>query len=168
MPEQPILYEQLTGIEFTRFIAALYTCTLSEKNEERIQHYFEKFEMTPYANRQIRHYSQGMKRKISLIAVLSYDPPILMLDEPTNGLDPKGIRQINSLLRELADRSKTVFVSTHILPIAEKLCDRLAIIDKGQLIAEGSLAELRQKSQMTTDLEEIFLNLTNPGNAETL
>ena len=133
----------------------------------------EQLELTDAADDQIKGYSYGMQKKILLISVLVHHPQILFLDEPTSGLDPRSARTVREILRERCERGSTVFMTTHILEIAERICDRVGIISKGQLIAVGTLAELQQKRQgyhgrpvdggqgSTETLEDIFLDLTN-------
>jgi ABC-2 type transport system ATP-binding protein len=112
----------------------------------------------------IDSYSHGMKQKAALAAALIHDPKVLVLDEPTVGLDPKSARLIKDILRQLADRGAAVFLSTHILEIAERMCDRIGIIDHGNLVAQGTMDELRSMGKSGSSLEDIFLSLT--GGAE--
>jgi ABC-2 type transport system ATP-binding protein len=123
------------------------------------------FELDNAADALIETYSQGMRQKIALSAVLIHEPAVLFLDEPTNGLDPRSARLVKDVLRHIRDRGATVFMTTHVLEIAEQMCDRVGILRDGRLIALGSLSELRQSQEMPgASLESIFLNLT--GSAE--
>ncbi len=127
----------------------------------RINHLAGLFDLTDRLDELIQSFSHGMKQKCALIAALIHDPAILILDEPTQGLDPKSARNLKDLLKGLVKQGKTVFMSTHILEIAEAMCDRIGIIHYGKLIALGTINELRQQAQSTDrSLEDIFLQLT--------
>ena len=160
MPDTPHLYETLTGRQFVRFIADLYEID-PQRSEQRMEELFAAFELTDTADALIKSYSYGMQKKILLTAVLVHEPRVLFLDEPTSGLDPKSARITKELLRECCDQGGTVFMTTHILEIAERVCDRIGIINAGKLVAVGTMEELRQ-SRAATDLslEDIFLELT--------
>ena len=171
MPDTPQLYEALTGRQFVRMIADLYGMP-PKKAENEIGILLEQLELADAADDQIKAYSYGMQKKILLISLLVHHPQILFLDEPTSGLDPKSARTVREILRERCEQGCTVFMTTHILEIAERICDRVGIISKGQLIAIGTLAELQQKQRelhtqpteinphQTETLEDIFLDLT--------
>jgi ABC-2 type transport system ATP-binding protein len=164
LAENAFLYEKLTGREFLRFIAGLYRVR-RDKQEARIDRLLGVFDLKGKADELIESYSKGMRQKISIAALLVHQPRVLFLDEPTNGLDPKSARLIKDVLRELCRQGTTVFMSTHILEIAEQMCDRVGIIDQGRLVAQGSLAELRAGAGGSgSTLEDIFLELT--GGAE--
>jgi ABC-2 type transport system ATP-binding protein len=157
VPDEPFLYERLSAREFFDFIGALYSvpaATVARCADELI----ERFELTAAADQLIESYSLGMRQKVSVIAALLHDPPLMMLDEPLVGLDPRGARTLKDLLRERADRGG-VLVSTHLLDVAERLCDRVVILHRGRKLAEGSLAELRGGRADAT-LEDVFLELT--------
>ena len=170
MPDTPQLYEALTGRQFVRMIADLYEVPPRQaENEMRIL--LDQLELVDAADDQIKGYSYGMQKKILLISLLVHHPKILFLDEPTSGLDPRSARTVREILRERCEQGCTVFMTTHILEIAERICDRVGIISKGQLIAVGTLSELQQKqrdlqthstdvNQPTETLEDIFLDLT--------
>ncbi len=159
MPEFMVLYERLSGREFLEFLGVLYKRNPNQLRQE-MNELLVRFDLGSAADRPIGSYSQGMKRKLSLIATLIKESSILLLDEPTNGLDPNGIVQVKELLRSIAAKGKTVVVSTHILEMAEKLCDRLGIIVGGKLIYVGTVTELRKRMGMdTASLEEIFIKL---------
>ncbi len=158
--DTPFLYEKLTAREFLQFLADIYKIERPVA-QKRIQQLFELFELENKADELIESYSFGMKRKCALCGALIHDPKVLLLDEPTSGLDPKSIRNIKQVLLELVKRGVTIFMSTHILEIAENMGDRLGIINKGELIACGTMAELRAKShENKQSLEDIFLELT--------
>ncbi len=160
-PEQAFLYEKLTGQEFLKFIATIYRLpgALAQK---RISQLTELFELDDRGIDFIEDYSHGMKQKISLIAALLHDPAVLFLDEPTVGLDPKSVKNLKDLLQGLVKKGKTVFMSTHILEIAETMCDRIGIINQGNLVAFGSPEEIKSSNQqLSGSLEDIFLKLTH-------
>ncbi len=160
LAEHAFLYEKLTGREFLRFIAGLYSVP-HDRSEARIDRLLELFDLKDKTNELIEGYSKGMRQKLGIAGLLVHQPKVLFLDEPTNGLDPKSARLIKDVLRQLCDQGATVFMSTHILEIAEHMCDRVGIINQGRLVAQGTLAELRQRSQAPgSSLEDIFLQLT--------
>ena len=160
MPDTPHLYETLTGRQFVRFMADIYRIE-SKRSEKRMEELLEMFDLTNAADNLIKSYSYGMQKKILLTAVLVHEPRILFLDEPTSGLDPRSARTVKEILRALCDRGCTVFMTTHILEIAERICDRIGIIHNGKLIAVGTMNELRQSnSTVELSLEDIFLELT--------
>jgi ABC-2 type transport system ATP-binding protein len=170
VPDQPNLYPKLTARELLRFVADLYGVA-GLQVERRIEELLRLFDLTTAADDTIDSYSHGMRQKTSLASALIHDPKALVLDEPTVGLDPKSARLIKDILRQLAERGATVFLSTHILEIAENMCDRIGIIHQGRLIAVGSMAELRalpkegqNVGRGESRLEDIFLSLT--GGAE--
>jgi ABC-2 type transport system ATP-binding protein len=164
VPDTPNLYAKLTGRELLRFVSDLYNLDHSQV-AHRIDELLRMFDLTTAADDTVDSYSHGMQQKTALAAALMHDPKVLVLDEPTVGLDPKSARLIKDILRQLADRGAAVMLSTHILEIAERMCDRIGIINKGQLIAVGSMAELRMLDKTgLASLEDIFLSLT--GGAE--
>jgi ABC-2 type transport system ATP-binding protein len=164
VPDTPNLYGKLTGRELLRFVGDLYSLDrqrLAQRSEELLR----VLDLTEAADQTIDSYSHGMQQKASLAAALMHDPKVLVLDEPTVGLDPKSARLIKDILRQMAERGTAVFLSTHILEIAERMCDRIGIIDKGALVAVGTMTELRALGKAgETSLEDIFLGLT--GGAE--
>ena len=164
VPDTPNLYAKLTGRELLRFVGDLYNLDRQQVTR-RIDELLRILDLTAAANDTIDSYSHGMQQKASLAAALVHDPRVLVLDEPTVGLDPKSARLIKDILRQLAERGAAVMLSTHILEIAERMCDRIGIINKGQLVAIGTMDELRHLGQSgETSLEDIFLGLT--GGAE--
>jgi ABC-2 type transport system ATP-binding protein len=164
VPDTPNLYAKLTGRELLRFVGDLYGLDRGQA-ARRIDELLRMFDLAAAADDTIDSYSHGMQQKTSLAAALMHDPRVLVLDEPTVGLDPKSARLIKDILRQMADRGAAVMLSTHILEIAERMCDRVGIIDHGQLIAVGTMDELRAMSSSgEASLEDIFLGLT--GGAE--
>ena len=159
LPEWPQLYEKLTAREFLHFVADLRKMD-GRQRRVRMDYFLQLFEMADKADDLIETYSRGMRQKIAISAVLLHDPKIAFLDEPTNGLDPKGARIVKDLLRDLCDRGGAVFMTTHILDVAEKMCDRVGIIKDAELIAVGELDALRKQTQRGGSLEDIFLELT--------
>jgi len=160
LPDTPHLYETLTGRQFVRFIADLYEIE-PKRSEQRMNELFELFDLMESADDLIRGYSHGMKKKLLLTSVIVQEPKVMFLDEPTSGLDPKSARIAKEILRALCDRGCTTFMTTHILEIAERMCDRIGIINKGKLIAVGTMEELRQSGEVNgLSLEDIFLDLT--------
>ncbi len=159
VPDEPTLYPKLTGRELLRFVGDLYGID-SAQVDRRTEELLRLFDLTAAADDTIDSYSHGMRQKASLAAALVHDPKVLVLDEPTVGLDPRSARLIKDILRQLAGRGAAVFLSTHILEIAENMCDRIGIINQGRLIAAGTMAELRTLGQGQSSLEDIFLSLT--------
>jgi ABC-2 type transport system ATP-binding protein len=160
VPESPRLYEFLTGLEYLDFVGDIYGLDASEK-KARIEEYLEAMELEGREGDMISSYSQGMKQKIALISAFLHKPKLLLLDEPLNGLDPRSARIVKDLLRELKLQGVTTIMSTHVLEIAQAMCDRIAIMYQGRLLALGNMKELRQKARLPgSDLEDIFLKLT--------
>ncbi len=163
VPDTPNLYSKLSARELLRFVGDLYSMDVGKINH-RIEELLRLFSLDDVGDNLIDSYSHGMQQKASLAAALMHDPKVLVLDEPTVGLDPKSARLIKDVLRQLAERGSAVFVTTHILEIAERMCDRIGIINKGKLVAIGTMDELRTIQHGETSLEDIFLSLT--GGAE--
>ena len=160
MAEQPFLYDKLTGREFLRFIADVYGVPRRDR-DHRLVELLRLFELEPVADALIESYSGGMRQKVALASVLIHQPPVLFLDEPTNALDPRSARVVKDVLRDICVRGATVFMTTHILAVAEQMCDRVAILNDGKLIAIGTLPELRARLDAhDASLEDIFLGLT--------
>jgi ABC-2 type transport system ATP-binding protein len=160
MAERPFLYEKLTGLEFLRFMADVYAVPRRIR-DERAASLLEIFELSDAANMLIEAYSQGMRQKIAISSVLIHEPKVLFLDEPTNGLDPRSARIVKDVLREICDRGATVFMTTHVLEIAEQMCDRVGILNDGRLIAVGTMSQLRRDhGRPEASLEDLFLELT--------
>jgi len=164
VPDTPNLYAKLTGRELLRFVGDLYDLD-RQHMVQRTEELLRVLDLGEAADNTIDSYSHGMQQKASLAAALMHDPKVLVLDEPTVGLDPKSARLIKDILRQMAERGSAVFLSTHILEIAERMCDRIGIINKGELVAVGSMNELRSLGKAgEVSLEDIFLGLT--GGAE--
>lgn len=161
LAQTPILYEKLTGREFLRFLGGLYGLS-DEKVDDRSNHLLGLLELEDKADQLIEGYSGGMRHKIGLCGALLHEPLILVLDEPLAGLDPHSARRVKDLLRDYCKKGRTVFLSTHILEIAERVCDRVGILDQGRLIAVGSINALKTQARSTSDttLEDLFLALT--------
>ncbi len=163
VPDTPNLYTKLSACELLRFVGDLYSMEPG-RIDRRIEELLRLFSLDDVGDNLIDSYSHGMQQKASLAAALMHDPKVLVLDEPTVGLDPKSARLIKDILRQLAERDSAVFVTTHILEIAERMCDRIGIINHGKLVAVGTMDELREMQHGETSLEDIFLSLT--GGAE--
>ena len=164
VPDTPNLYAKLSARELLRFVADLYGLDRGPV-AHRIDELLRMFDLAAAADDTIDSYSHGMQQKVSLAAALMHDPRVLVLDEPTVGLDPRSARLIKDILRQMADRGSAIMLSTHILEIAERMCDRVGIINRGELIAVGTMDELRTLDATgKASLEDIFLSLT--GGAE--
>jgi ABC-2 type transport system ATP-binding protein len=160
VPDYPAIYERLTGLEYLNFIGDVYGVP-KEARLERIDKWLEIFELTQVVTNPIQSFSHGMKQKIVLTAALLPAPRVMVLDEPLVGLDPRAAYQLKDLFREHCEQGKTLLFSTHIMEVAEKLCDRIGIIHKGKLIACGSMDEIRALGKTEQSLENIFLELTD-------
>lgn len=167
IPDRPFLYEKLTGLEFMSFMAKLYGLN-GDGREERIRKFLALFELAEWGGELVGSYSHGMKQRLIMSAALLHQPHVFVVDEPMVGLDPKGARLIKRIFNNLKTSGLTVFMSTHTLEIAEELCDRIGIIQKGKLVAEGTVAKLRELAgKEDPRLEAIFLNLTGAEAAST-
>lgn len=158
VPDSPDMFLSLTGNEYLNFMADMYDISLKIRTE-RINNFATQFEIIENLDQRILEYSHGMRQKIVLIGALLNDSNNLILDEPMVGLDPKAAYVLKKIMREYANANKTVFFSTHVLEIAEKICDRVCIINKGEIIAIGRIDEIKQKFNNGT-LENIFLEIT--------
>jgi len=165
IPDQPFVYDKLTGHEFIEFTREMYGVP-PETARERLASLRDRLAMDGFLDQLAETFSHGMKQKVALAAALIHDPKVLIVDEPMVGLDPRTIRVTKTMLRDLAARGGTVFMSTHTLEIAEQVADRLGIIHRGRLIALGTLAELRALAAAGGRLEDIFLHLTD-GRSDT-
>lgn len=160
IPDTPVLYKKLTGREFVKFVGELYSVD-SETIAKRTADLLDLLDMSAAADDLIETYSHGMKQKTMIMAALIHDPDLVVLDEPTVGLDPRSARIVKDVLKALCSKGKTVFMSTHILEIAERMCNRVGIINQGRLVALGSIDDLRAKSKAgLMSLEDVFLELT--------
>ena len=160
IPDRPYLYEKLTGMEFLQFTADVYRVAQDSFREKAVR-LLDMFALADWEEELIESYSHGMKQRLIMCAALLHDPQVLVVDEPMVGLDPVAIRMVKNLFRDLADQGITVFMSTHTLAVAEDICDRIGIIHRGRLIAEGTLDTLRRDiAGGAPDLEAVFINLT--------
>ena len=158
VPDSHEMYERLTGMEYLNFMADIYGVG-KEARKAHIDKYLDLFELTDAVASPIRSYSRGMKQKLTIIGALIHQPPVWVLDEPMVGLDPRAAHLLKEEMRRHCDAGNTVFFSTHVLDVAEKLCDEIAIINKGRVIAQGTLEELRS-GEKGESLEQLFLELT--------
>ena len=154
VPDNPELYEQMKAIDFIDFICDMYEVP-QDIREKNIRKYAKLFEMEDKLNDTIDSFSHGMKQKIALIAALAHDPKVLIMDEPFVGLDPKAVFDVKEIMNEMIKEGKIIFFSTHILDVAEKLCSRVGIIKKGELVKVGSMEEIKGDES----LEKVFLEL---------
>ena len=159
VPDNPDMFLRLTGIEYLNFMADVYQVRSYERGEI-IEDLAKRFEMETALGDKIQSYSHGMRQKIIIMGVLIHRPKVWILDEPMTGLDPKSAFILKEMMREHSDAGNTVLFSTHVLEVAEKICDRVGIINKGQLIFVGTLKELKEEFKATESLEDIFLELT--------
>jgi len=160
IPDRPFVYDKLTGAEFLRFAAALYG-QQGAAVERRIDELLELFELTRWKNELTESYSHGMRQKLIISGALVHRPEVIVVDEPMIGLDPRSARLLKDLFRQFVDRGGTVLMSTHTLEVAETMCDRIAIIHGGKIIASGTMSELQtQTSSEHLGLEDLFLKLT--------
>lgn len=154
IPDNPDLYEFMTGIQFLNFTADIFGVG-AEERRERIRRYGDMFEMTDSLAQSIGEYSHGMKQKLAIISALLHQPKLIIMDEPFVGLDPKASHLLKQTMREMCDNGAAIFFSTHVLEVAEKLCDKIAIIRGGRLIRSGTMEEVKGDDS----LEEVFLEL---------
>ena len=154
IPDNPDLYEYMTGIRYLNFIADIFGVDAALRRE-RIRRYADAFELTSDLAQPIAAYSHGMKQKLVIIAAWLHEPQLILMDEPFVGLDPKAAHLLKGMMREICDRGGAIFFSTHVLEVAEKLCNRIAIIRRGRLVACGPTEEIRGDSS----LEEVFLEV---------
>ena len=159
IPDNPDLYEFMTGIQFLNFIADIFAVP-ADVRQERIREYAGRFELTGDLGQPIAAYSHGMKQKLAIISAWLHQPKLILMDEPFVGLDPKAAHLLKGMMRELCDEGGAIFFSTHVLEVAEKLCDKVAIIKGGRLIRSGTMEEVKGDDS----LEEVFLELE--GEAE--
>lgn len=166
VPDEPNLYPKLSGWEFLRFIGSVFQIP-KDVFQKRATELIQLFNLEARASDLIESYSHGMRQKIALSAALIHEPEVLFLDEPTVGLDPASAKHLKLLLRRICNKGSAVFLSTHILEIAERMCDRIGIINNGSVIALGSMEELRGE-QSNASLEDIFLELTGSEDSQEL
>ena len=164
IPDRPFLYNKLTGWEYLEFVACMYSLDLNAVRD-RAEKYFTLFDLQDFADELIEGYSHGMRQKLIIAGALFHNPKLIIVDEPLVGLDPKGARQVKQLFQDLCENGTTIFMSTHSLGVAEAMCHRVGIIQKGKMIALGTVEQLRSQAEhQHGDLEEVFLKLTNQGN----
>lgn len=160
VPDSPEIYDIMTGRQYLNFIADVFELSDEERNKQ-IDRYAEVFEMQDNLDVMIAGYSHGMKQKIVIMGALIHSPKLLILDEPMVGLDAKSSFRLKEIMRALANEGRTVFFSTHVMEVAENLCDRIGIINRGKVIAVGTLDEIKAAAKDTGSLEKIFLELTD-------
>ena len=160
IPDNPDLYEFLTGFQYLNFIADVFAIPKDER-KRRIDQYAEVFSLTGDLGQPISSYSHGMKQKLAILSALIHQPRLLMMDEPFVGLDPSASHQLKTIMRELCNQGCAIFFSTHVLEVAEKLCDKVAIIRGGKLVAAGSMEDVKGDAS----LEEVFLELAEKARA---
>jgi ABC-2 type transport system ATP-binding protein len=165
LPDNPIYYDFLRGREILQFVAEMHGMARREAGERATQ-MLADFGLEDVVDEFAVNYSMGMKKKLGLACALIHDPQVLILDEPINGLDPRAARDVQERLKQAAAQGKTVFMSTHLLDMAEKLCTRVGIIHRGELVATGTLAELRERVNENASLEEVFLKITDADAAQ--
>ena len=161
IPDNPDLYENLTGIQYLNFIADVFEID-AKTREERIKRYADLFEITDALGDQIGSYSHGMKQKVAIISALIHEPKLMVLDEPFVGLDPKASFTLKEIMREMCGKGMAIFFSTHVLDVAEKLCNKIAIIKQGRIIESGTIEELTEGHS----LEEAFLETVDAPESE--
>jgi len=169
IPDRPFIYEKLTGCEFLKFVGMLHHVE-PERLLRRIAELLEHLELTRWKDELVESYSHGMKQRLVVCGALIHEPRILVVDEPMVGMDPKGSRTLKDLFRTLAEKGTTVFLSTHSISVAEEVCHRIGIIQRGRLIACGTMADLHsQAKNKNGNLESVFLELTQdpPADAAT-
>ena len=159
VPDSPDMFLKLKGIEYLNFLADIYKISAKER-EEKIESLAKSFDIYENLNDKIQSYSHGMRQKLIVIGAMLHNPKNLILDEPMTGLDPKSSHDLKKLLKEHTKNGNSVFFSTHVLEVAEKLCDRIGIINKGKLIFVGTYEEMKQKFKENASLEELFLEIT--------
>jgi ABC-2 type transport system ATP-binding protein len=164
IPDRPYLYEKLTAMEFLKFTADLYGVP-NDIFSQKAQQNLEMFSLADWSDELIESYSHGMKQRLIMSAALLHDPEVIIVDEPMVGLDPMAILMVKDLFQRLAHKGVTVFMSTHTLAVAEDICERIGVINKGQMIASGTTADLQRDANITdADLERVFINLTTEAN----
>jgi len=166
LPDTPVFYDYLRGREILQFVAEMHGLPRAEA-AERSTRLLTEFGLTEAGEDYAVNYSLGMKKRLGLACALIHDPSVLILDEPINGLDPRASRDVQERLLAAAARGVTIFVSTHLLDMAEKLCDRVGIIHRGELVATGTLDEIRADSSASGSLEDVFLKITEESSEET-
>jgi len=159
IPDNPELYDNLTGMQFLNFVGDIFKVPKNVR-KERVEKYAGELELTSALNNQVASYSHGMKQKLAIIAAFLHEPKLLVMDEPFVGLDPKAAFSVKNMMREFCNNGSAIFFSTHVLEVAEKLCDKIAIIKDGRLVASGTMDEVKGNAS----LEEVFLEITEEAN----
>ena len=168
IPDRPFVYDKLTGAEFLRFVAGLYGQD-GDTVERRITELLEVFELSSWKDELVESYSHGMRQKLIISSALIHRPAVIVVDEPMVGLDPKAARLLKDIFRQFVERGGTVLMSTHTLEVAEAMCDRVAIIQHGKIVAEGTVDDIRKQHKAgDASLEELFLKLTGGAHAREL
>jgi ABC-2 type transport system ATP-binding protein len=160
IPDRPYLYEKLTGMEFLRFLSGLYSV---DQNgfQKKAKEYLELFSLAEWAHELIESYSHGMRQRLIMAAAFIHDPQVIIVDEPMVGLDPMAVVLVKNLFRQFAEKGRSIFMSTHSLHVAQDVCHRIGVINRGKLIAVGTLDELRKNTRHADgDLEKVFMALT--------
>ena len=163
VPDQPFVYEKLTGREFLQFVAGLYGLNHSQSLNGNMTRLLELFELSHWSDELIESFSHGMKQRLIMCAALLHDPKVIVVDEPMVGLDPKAARLVKDIFRDQAQKGRTIFMSTHSLEVAQEVCQEIAIIQAGKIIATGTAEDLKRQAGVGGNLENIFLKLTEGG-----
>ncbi len=159
IPDRPFLYEKLSGSEFLRFKAGLYGMK-GDGLDEKLLGLLNLFELTEWADELIESYSHGMKQRLIIAASMLHEPKVIIVDEPMVGLDPRGAKLVKEIFGQWAGKGATVFLSTHALALAQEVCQQIAIVDKGRIVASGTSEDLRRQAGVEGDLERVFLKIT--------
>jgi len=163
VPDQPFVYEKLTGREFLQFIAGLYGLNHPQSFNGHISELLSLFELSHWSDELVESFSHGMKQRLIMCAALLHDPKVIVVDEPMVGLDPKAARLVKDIFRKQAQKGRTIFMSTHSLEVAQEVCEEIAIIQAGKIIATGTAEDLKRQAGVDGNLENIFLKLTEGG-----
>ncbi len=164
VPDTHEMFDRLTGQEYLDFVADVYGVSADDR-KKRMAYYLEMFEIAQVVSQYVRSYSHGMKQKLMLVGALLHQPPLWVLDEPMTGLDPQAMKRLKDVMHEHCNAGNTVFFSSHVLDVVERLCDRIGIISRGKLLAVGTLEELRAREHEAS-LESVFLDMTESGSGE--
>ncbi len=163
VPDQPFVYEKLTGREFLQFVAGLYGLNHSQSLNGNMTQLLELFELSHWSDELIESFSHGMKQRLIMCSALLHEPKVIVVDEPMVGLDPRAARLVKDIFRDQAQKGRTIFMSTHSLEVAQEVCQEIAIIQAGKIIATGTAEDLKRQAGVGGNLENIFLKLTEGG-----
>jgi ABC-2 type transport system ATP-binding protein len=163
VPDQPFVYEKLTGREFLQFVAGLYGLNHSQSLNGNITQLLELFELSHWSDELIESFSHGMKQRLVMCSALLHDPEVMVVDEPMVGLDPRAARLVKDIFKNQAQKGRTIFMSTHSLEVAQEVCEEIAILQAGKIIAIGTAEDLKRQAGVDGNLENIFLKLTEGG-----